>query len=117
MPKISVKCALEKAQSSLSGVKYKALFYTLFFFLTFHVFLSTVTFNSVIMHRVHVMISTVTQAHTVSEGVGAEQAGWISRRILCMQFKTYKREKSCTCLKYLPSKFAGGVQGAVPSHR
>lgn len=70
----------------------KCYFYTRFF-LTLHVFLSAVIFNSVTMHRVHVMISTVTQAHTVSEGVGAEQAGWISRRILCMQFKMYKREK------------------------
>lgn len=45
------------------------------------------------MHRVHVMISTVTQAHTVIEGVGAEQAEQLDRPILCMQFKTYKREK------------------------
>lgn len=70
------------------------------------------------MHHVHVMISTVTQAHTVIEGVGAEQAGQLNRCILCMQFKTYKREKkNCIFLKYLPSKIAGGVQGAVLSHR
>lgn len=39
------------------------------------------------MHSVPVMISTVTQAHTVSESVTMERTSLVSRvgRILCMQ--------------------------------
>lgn len=63
---------LKSPLSSLSDEKVLFLYSCFFFFLTPCIF-STVTFNNITMHSVPVMISTVTQAHTVSEGVGVEQ--------------------------------------------
>lgn len=77
---------LKSPLSSLSGEKVLFLYSCfLLFFLNSPCMVSTVTFNNITMHSVPVMISTVTQAHTVSEGVGSEQATWICRCILCMQ--------------------------------
>lgn len=52
------------------------------------------------MHSVPVTISTVTQAHTVAEGVTMQQTSQVSRCrcILCMQVTICKREK-CICLE------------------
>lgn len=86
VPKILENYALKKPTFIFEWRK-SAIFILLFFvvFLNSPCMVSTVTFNNITMHSVPVMISTVTQAHTVSEGVGSEQATWICRCILCMQ--------------------------------
>lgn len=69
------------------------------------------------MHSIPVMISTVTQAHTVSEGVGVEQASWICRCILCMHVeKCIKVGIKIAYALNLPSKIRREVQGAVLSY-
>lgn len=69
------------------------------------------------MHRVLVMIPARTLAHTVSEGVGAEQEGRISTHTHFMhEFEMCKSgEKNCICLKYLPGAVLTAMNGAEHS--